>query len=213
MIAISFLLGRKALPNSSQEFMEFIQKAIPRFTVIGALIFFAVAASEVLTELGLSDNIAQFIDALNSPAWLTLLLLGIGITIIAGPLTSTGTLTAVGLVSYEILIASGFSPLIAAVAVITFASTSAQMPPASGSIYIASGIVGAKPRKNIWYVNSLLCRSCCNNRMVNRNGNFTNLGRVKIAKISRKSFYSKSNTIHFDCINYGFNTIVWINNW
>ncbi|WP_339234317.1 TRAP transporter large permease subunit [Oceanobacillus sp. FSL W7-1281] len=147
MIAIAFLLGKKALPNSSQEFMEFIQKSIPRFTVIGALIFFAVAASEVLTKLGLSDNIAQFIDALNSPAWLTLLLLGIGITIIAGPLTSTGTLTAVGLVSYEILVASGFSPLIAAVAVITFASTSAQMPPASGSIYIASGIVGAKPEK------------------------------------------------------------------
>ncbi|WP_080872917.1 TRAP transporter large permease subunit [Oceanobacillus timonensis] len=147
MIAIAFLLGRKALPNSNKEMIEFIQKSIPRFTVIGALIFFAVAASEVLTELGLSENIAQLINTLNSPAWLTLLLLGIGITIIAGPLTSTGTLTAVGLVSYEILVASGFSPLIAAVAVITFASTSAQMPPASGSIYIASGIVGAKPEK------------------------------------------------------------------
>ena len=127
--------------------MKFTQSAIPRFTTIGALIFFAVAASEVLTKLGLSDNIASLIESANAPAWLTLLLIGIGITIIAGPLTSTGTLTAVGLVSYQILISSGFSPLISAVAVMTFASTSAQMPPASGSIYIASGIVGAKPEK------------------------------------------------------------------
>lgn len=89
----------------------------------------------------------MLIEAVGAPAWLTLLLLGIGITIIAGPLTSTGTLTAVGLVSYEILVASGFSPMISAIVVMTFASTSAQMPPASGSIYIASGIVGAKPER------------------------------------------------------------------
>lgn len=147
MIIIAFLLGWKVLPKSKSDFMKFTQASIPRFTTIGALIFFAVAASEVLTALGLSDNIAMFIEAVNAPAWLTLLLLGIGITIIAGPLTSTGTLTAVGLVSYEILVASGFSPLISAIVVLTFASTSAQMPPASGSIYIASGIVGAKPEK------------------------------------------------------------------
>lgn len=147
MITIALLLGRKKLPKSLPDLMRFTQAAIPRFTTIGALIFFAVAASEVLTKLGLSNNIAHLIEATNAPDWLTLLLIGIGITIIAGPLTSTGTLTAVGLVSYQILVSSGFSPLISAVVVMTFASTSAQMPPASGSIYIASGIVGAKPEK------------------------------------------------------------------
>ncbi|MDW8570227.1 TRAP transporter large permease subunit [Staphylococcus shinii] len=147
MITIAFILGRKNLPKTVPEFMKFIQASIPRFTTIGALIFFAVAASEVLTKLGLSNNIAFLIETANAPAWLTLLLIGVGITIIAGPLTSTGTLTAVGLVSYQILISSGFSPLISAVVVMTFASTSAQMPPASGSIYIASGIVDAKPEK------------------------------------------------------------------
>ncbi|SDI53044.1 TRAP transporter large permease subunit [Natribacillus halophilus] len=145
MIILAFIIGRKSLPKSPHEFSAFIRKSIPRFTTIGALIFFAVASSEVLTQLGLSDNIAQIMDTVNTPAWLTVFILGIGITIIAGPLTSTGTLTAVGLVSYEILVAAGFSPLISAVVVLTFASTSAQMPPASGSIYIASGIVGAKP--------------------------------------------------------------------
>lgn len=147
MITIAFLLAGKSLPKSPHKLSEFIKKSIPRFTTIGALIFFAVAASEVLTELGLSDNIAQFMNAINTPGWLTVLILGVGITIIAGPLTTTGTLTAVGLVSYEIMVASGFSPLISAVVVLTFASTSAQMPPASGSIYIASGIVKAKPEK------------------------------------------------------------------
>src|SRR5699024_3880993 len=144
MILISLILGWKHVPKSKNELLNFMTGSIPRFTTIGALIFFAVAASEVLTTLGLSENISSFIEAVNAPAWLTLLLLGIGITIIAGPLTSTGTLTAVGLVSYEILVASGFSPIISAIVVMTFASTSAQMPPASGSIYIASGIVGTK---------------------------------------------------------------------
>ncbi|MCM2589781.1 TRAP transporter large permease subunit [Rossellomorea marisflavi] len=147
MIAISFILARKSRPRSISSLLDFVSSSIPRFTVIGALIFFAVASSEVLTALGLSDNIAQLMSSANTPGWLTVLLLGIGITAIAGPLTSTGTLTAVGLVSYEILVASGFSPLVSAVVVMTFASTSAQMPPASGSIYIASGIVGARPEK------------------------------------------------------------------
>ncbi|WP_017549474.1 TRAP transporter large permease subunit [Salinicoccus carnicancri] len=147
MIVIALILGRKNLPGTRKGFMEFLESSIPRFRTIGALIFFAVAASEVLTALGLSDNISMFIEAANAPAWLTLLMLGIGITIIAGPLTSTGTLTAVGLVSYEILVASGFSPMISAIVIMMFASTSAQMPPASGSIYIASGIVGSRPEK------------------------------------------------------------------
>ncbi|MFS0788819.1 TRAP transporter large permease subunit [Shouchella sp. 1P09AA] len=147
MIAISFLIAKKSTPNSINELFSFVKKSIPRFVIIGALIFFAVASSEILTELGLSDNIAQIMGAANTPAWLTVIILGVGITAIAGPLTTTGTLTAVGLVSYEILVSSGFSPMIAAVVVMTFASTSAQMPPASGSIYIASGIVGARPEK------------------------------------------------------------------
>ncbi|MEB5649553.1 TRAP transporter permease [Mammaliicoccus sciuri] len=147
MIFIAILLGWKEFPKTKNEFFQFVVKSIPRFRTIGALIFFAVAASEVLRALNLSDDIAYLIEVANAPAWLTLLLIGIGVTIIAGPLTSTGTLTAVGLVSYEILIASGFTPLISAVVVMTFASTSAQMPPASGSIYIATGIVGAKSEK------------------------------------------------------------------
>lgn len=147
MIVISFLIARKSVPSSTKDLFTFVKNSIPRFTVIGSLIFFAVASSEVLTALGLSENIVQLMNAANTPAWLTVILLGIGITAIAGPLTSTGTLTAVGLVSYEILVSTGFSPLISAVVVMTFASTSAQMPPASGSIYIASGIVGAKPEK------------------------------------------------------------------
>ncbi|MDV2887385.1 TRAP transporter large permease subunit [Alkalihalophilus pseudofirmus] len=147
MIGIAFLLGRKTMPKSFTGLLKFTKNSIPRFTVIGSLIFFAVASSEVLTALGLSENISQLMNAANTPGWLTVLLLGLGITAIAGPLTSTGTLTAVGLVSYEILVSSGFSPLISAVVIMTFASTSAQMPPASGSIYIASGIVGARPEK------------------------------------------------------------------
>lgn len=147
MIVIATILGWQYFPKTKSEFVKFTVDSIPRFTTIGVLIFFAVAASEVLTSLHLSEDIAYLIEAANAPSWLTLLLIGIGVTIIAGPLTSTGTLTAVGLVSYEILIASGFSPLISAVVVMTFASTSAQMPPASGSIYIATGIVGAKPEK------------------------------------------------------------------
>ncbi|MDO5659748.1 MAG: TRAP transporter large permease subunit [Staphylococcus xylosus] len=63
MITIAFILGRKNLPKTVPEFMKFVQASIPRFTTIGALIFFAVAASEVLTKLGLSNNIAFLIES------------------------------------------------------------------------------------------------------------------------------------------------------
>ncbi|MRF36200.1 hypothetical protein GIJ44_15955 [Staphylococcus sp. KY49P] len=58
-----------------------------RFTTIGAVIFFAVAVSEVLIKLSLSNNISFLTEVADTPAWLTLLLIGVSITIIAGPLT------------------------------------------------------------------------------------------------------------------------------
>src|SRR5699024_5372400 len=48
MILISIILGWKHIPKNTSDLFSFITKSIPRFTTIGALIFFAVAASEVL---------------------------------------------------------------------------------------------------------------------------------------------------------------------
>ncbi|GAB1304621.1 TRAP transporter large permease subunit [Bacillus altitudinis] len=145
MILISLTIGRKKA--STLDWSQFFKSAIPKFTTIGALMLFAVAASQVLAELGLADDLTQITSVLAIPKWLMVLIVGVLVTLVAGPLSSTATLTAVGLVSFSALISVGVDPVVAVVAILAFSSTEGASPPASGSIFIASGLAGARPEK------------------------------------------------------------------
>lgn len=145
MILISLTIGRKKA--SALDWSQFFKSAIPKFTTIGALMLFAVAASQVLAELGLADDLTQITSVLAIPKWLMVLIVGVLVTLVAGPLSSTATLTAVGLVSFSALFSVGVDPVVAVVAILAFSSTEGASPPASGSIFIASGLAGARPEK------------------------------------------------------------------
>ncbi|KML19960.1 C4-dicarboxylate ABC transporter permease [Bacillus sp. LK10] len=145
MILISLTIGRKKA--SVLDWSQFFKSAIPKFTTIGALMLFAVAASQVLAELGLAEDLTQITSVLAIPKWLMVLIVGVLVTLVAGPLSSTATLTAVGLVSFSALISVGVAPVVAVVAILAFSSTEGASPPASGSIFIASGLAGARPEK------------------------------------------------------------------
>ncbi|NQD51143.1 TRAP transporter large permease subunit [Bacillus altitudinis] len=145
MILISLIVGRKKA--SAFDWSQFFKSAIPKFTTIGALMLFAVAASQVLAELGLAEDLTQITSVLTIPKWLMVLIVGVLVTLVAGPLSSTATLTAVGLVSFSALISVGVDPVVAVVAILAFSSTEGASPPASGSIFIASGLAGARPEK------------------------------------------------------------------
>lgn len=145
MMLISLTIGRSKA--SALDWSQFFKSAIPKFTTIGALMLFAVAASQVLAELGLAEDLTQITSVLTIPKWLMVLIVGVLVTLVAGPLSSTATLTAVGLVSFSALISVGVDPVVAVVAILAFSSTEGASPPASGSIFIASGLAGARPEK------------------------------------------------------------------
>src|SRR5699024_2115645 len=51
------LIGWKKIPKTGRGLYQMIAGAIPRLAPIGVLLFFAIAASSVLTELGLARDI------------------------------------------------------------------------------------------------------------------------------------------------------------
>ncbi|MGW9551357.1 TRAP transporter large permease subunit [Citricoccus zhacaiensis] len=157
IIAISAIVGWRELPRTLRGWWEFMRDSVPHFFTIGVLLYFAISASEVLDRLGLAEDVDSIVGGLDIPVWLLVTLVGALVVLVAGPLSSTATLSAVGQVSLVTLVGAGVEPLLAVVALLVFASTEGASPPASGSIFVASGITGAKPESTfiplvIYYV-------------------------------------------------------------
>lgn len=145
IIVFAVLIGWKNMPKTGRGLYELIAGSIPRLAPIGVLLFFAIAASSVLTELGLAEDIENTLSSLDLPKWVLVALVVVLVALIAGPLSSTATVSAVGQVSMLSMIAIGIDPVLAIAVVLIAASTEGSSPPASAPIFIASGIVKAKP--------------------------------------------------------------------
>lgn len=157
MIIISCLVGWAHLPKTKSDWSLFLDNAIPRFSTIGALLVFAYASSQVLAKLGLAEDLSSVMGAIEISKWLMVLLIGLLVVLVAGPLSSTATLTAIGMVAFTGLVSAGVDPLLAVVAILVFASTEGASPPSSGSIFIAASLAGAQAEKTfmpliIYYV-------------------------------------------------------------
>lgn len=145
IILFAVLIGWKKIPKTGRGLYELIAGSIPRLAPIGVLLFFAIAASSVLTELGLARDIEDTLNGLDLPRWVLVAIVVVLIALIAGPLSSTATVSAIGQVSMLSMIAVGIDPVLAITVVLVAASTEGSSPPASAPIFIASGIVKAKP--------------------------------------------------------------------
>ncbi|MDI6627913.1 MAG: TRAP transporter large permease subunit [Rhodococcus sp. (in: high G+C Gram-positive bacteria)] len=157
IIAISAMVAWRELPRTLRGWAEFMAGSVPHFFTIGVLLYFAISASEVLDRLGLAEDVDAIVTGLDIPVWLLVTLVGGLVVLVAGPLSSTATLSAVGQVSLVTLVGAGIHPLLAVIALLIFASTEGASPPASGSIFVACGITGAKPESTfipliIYYV-------------------------------------------------------------
>lgn len=144
---LALIIGRRFLPRTRQGWFTWLTDSMPRFSSIGALLFFAVAASQVLSELGLERDIDRLLSGLELNKFVMALIVGVLICVVAGPLSSTATLTAIGQVSLLALVSVGVDPVLAVTAILVFASTEGASAPASGSIYVAAGLTGARPEK------------------------------------------------------------------
>lgn len=161
----ALLAGRKSLPGTARGWGEMLGRSMPRFATIGALLFFAIAASEILGQLGLAEDVRSVMEGASLSAAATLIAVGVMIILVAGPLSSTATLTAIGQVSLLALVGAGLNPLAALTAILIFASTEGASPPASGSIFIAAGLTGAKPESTfvpliVYYVLPIFVLGC-----------------------------------------------------
>ncbi|MCF2573990.1 TRAP transporter large permease subunit [Brevibacterium sp. UCMA 11754] len=145
IILFAVLIGWKKIPKTRRGLYELIAGSIPRLAPIGVLLFFAIAASSVLTELGLARDIESTLNGLDLPKWVLVAIVVVLVALIAGPLSSTATVSAIGQVSMLSMIAVGIDPVLAITVVLIAASTEGSSPPASAPIFIASGIVKARP--------------------------------------------------------------------
>ncbi|WP_221586075.1 TRAP transporter large permease subunit [Microbacterium sp. G2-8] len=157
IIATVVAIAWRSLPRSAPAAREFAQGVITRYSTIVVIIFFAIAASEILSELGLSQEVADLLERASLPTWLLLIIVSIFVVVIAGPLSSTATVTTIGQVVILTLVDVGIDPAVAAVVLLTLASSEGASPPASGSIFVASALVGARPERTflplvIYYV-------------------------------------------------------------
>lgn len=144
---ITLMVGWKAIPKKPKEFMNFLEGSIPSFSLIGVILLFSFAASDVLKHIGLADELGAMMSSLNLSPALMALMVGLLIIIVATPLTATATVTAIGTVAFTALVSAGIPPVVAAVAILVFASTEGASPPGGAPIFIASGISGVDPVK------------------------------------------------------------------
>ncbi len=142
---ISIFEGWKSLPKSVSEWMDFNRGTMKSFALTGAVLFFAFAAGRVMTKLGLGKEMTDVLASLDVPSWLMILLVGIIVTLIAGPLSSTATTVAIGAVAYSALTMAGVDPVTAVVLICVFCSTEGASPPSSAPIFIASGLAQVNP--------------------------------------------------------------------
>lgn len=137
--------GRKYLPKFSdiKAWFSLMRDGIDRYPTIGGTIIFSIAASTVMGDLGLGSEMTALFDVLTGfPKIVTILIVGLIILIVAGPLNATGTIAAVGAVSFGALTSIGVSPGAALSAILIFTSTEGAVPPTSGPLYVTAGISG-----------------------------------------------------------------------
>lgn len=147
IILITLVTGWNEVPKTIKGWSKFIEGSISSFSVIGVILLFSFSASEILTQLGLPEQLGAVMESLDLSVWIVAMLVGLLIILVATPLTATATVTAIGAVAFSALTLVGIDPVVAAVAILVFASTEGASPPGGAPIFIASGISGNNPVK------------------------------------------------------------------
>ena len=158
---IALLEGWRYLPKTASGFYDLIQSSAKRYVVVGATLFFAFAAGDVMTKLGLAKDMMAILKAFSLSPLMTIILVGILVTVVGGPLTSTATVVAIGSVSFSAMLYAGVDPAIAAAVILIFSSTEGASPPGAAPIFIACGIANVDPVKTfvpliVYYVVPIL---------------------------------------------------------
>ena len=137
------LEGKKYLPKWTDlsGWANMLGEDILSYPTVGGTIVFSIAASTVMAELNLSGEMSSVFGLLgNLNPIITVMVVGLVIMVVAGPLNTTGTTAALGSVAFLTLTGIGASPGAAISAFLIFGSTEGCIPPASAPLYVASSI-------------------------------------------------------------------------
>lgn len=148
MLIPGLIVGRKLLPKSGTQWWDFLGEVSPKLGLVAMTMISAFSASAILDMLGLGEQLAPLLAELGSvPAIVAALVVGFLIIIVAGPLSTTGTIAAVGSVGYAALTAVGVPPQMAFMAVIVWGASESASPPGAAPLYVAAGIAEVDPVK------------------------------------------------------------------
>lgn len=142
------IVGRKQLPKSGLAWWEMIGGIAPKLALVGMTMVSAFSASAVLSSLGLGKQLAPVLEQLGGvPVILVAAIVGIIVIVVAGPLSTTATIAAVGGVAYSALTAVGVPAHFAYAAIIQWAASESCSPPGAAPLYVAAGIAEVDPVK------------------------------------------------------------------
>ncbi|MEU0986480.1 TRAP transporter large permease subunit [Streptomyces sp. NPDC005953] len=146
MLLAGLVVERRSLPSSGGEWWTLLSEISPKLGLIGVTMVSAFAASNVLSTLGIGEQLAPYLERLEGvPQIVAALVVGLIVVIVAGPLNTTSTLAAVGPVAFAALMAADVPPYIAFAAIIVWASSEGCSPPGAAPLYVAAGIASINP--------------------------------------------------------------------
>ena len=124
---------------------------------MGVSLFAALAASTIMSDLGVGDQLTASLNSLHLPKPLLVLLVCVAIVVVATPLSSTATAAAVGAPAVIALGSVGVPPVVSICAVLICTSTEGASPPVGAPIYLAAGMAEVNPQRTfvpliLWFV-------------------------------------------------------------
>lgn len=151
MTIFTIIEGWKYLPHDFKGWKDMIKASAPKYSEVGCLLFFAFAAANVLTKLGLQDEFTAIFTTIGSYSpILVVIMIAVICSLMVGPFTGTASTTALGALSYAALRSIGLNPVACCVAFLFLVSNEGCIPPNSAPIYIASGISGLNEPSKIF---------------------------------------------------------------
>ena len=142
MCLICMALGRKKLPQDMAGWGTLLKEVQSKVATVGGIFLFALSGSKVLSTVGFGEDFNALISQFTLPKAIMIILVGIAVAIVAGPLSGVATTVAMGPVTFALLVSVGVPPVMALATFLVWMSTEGATPPGSSPIPISCGFAG-----------------------------------------------------------------------
>ncbi|RKT87238.1 TRAP-type C4-dicarboxylate transport system, large permease component [Saccharopolyspora antimicrobica] len=155
--AIALVEGRKRLRGNWGHLRRAIRAEAPQFATVGISLFAALAASNIMSELGVGPQLSETLAQLQLPKPLLVLVVCLTAVLVATPLSSTATAAAIAAPAVIALGTVDVPAVVAICAILVCTSTEGASPPVGAPIYLSAGMAEVSPQKTfvpliIWFV-------------------------------------------------------------